>query len=560
MRLHPESRPNAGLLAAGLAVCIALSMGLASAATEGDTVPGAPWARLASEGAFGPLQQGIRRPAVLGYTNSYIYGANTPFGNSVEYSVSIDDANFDQPVTAYLYWWNRDNDQVRWYSLDGGFQTAEIDLFGSAGNPTKIQVPDLEDFPLFGAGGALGAYTGSLPLTTGQYALVFELRNATGAQVIARDYALFSFVDGVVNKSGTINANETWTANNAYFLSTPVYVGNATVNIEAGTVILGSEAGQGLFAVSTQGTLNANGTAEKPIVFTSEKERNERGTGDWGGLSMNGLAPVNVPNAVGEGDTGPYGGDNPTHSSGSLQYVRVEFAGVRFNDENELNAISLQGVGSGTTVENIQTIGGADDGIEMFGGTVNGMNWFVVNANDDSVDWTFGWRGTVTNVCIAQLFGDTDNGIEADNNEDNPNLQPQSNPTLNNLAIQSLTANDRPGILLRRGSGVTINNGAIVGSARAALVIGGATSQANATLQNVLAFNTGGLVELGNDDGGNPVPIAPLPGISEGNPRWANATSTLHPDFAPLQGSNSCTTRANDWTQLPWINYDAGPR
>jgi hypothetical protein len=581
MKPQLELRPLAGLLAGALA----LALGLPASAAEGDTVPGAPWARLASgaashagrllalgtpalsadlrigaSAANGPLVPGIRRPAVLGYTNSYVYGAATPFGNAVEYAVSIDDAGYDQPVTLYLYWWNRDNGQIRWYNLSTGFQNDEIDLFGTAGQPTKVQVPALEDFTVFGPGGALGAYPGSLPQTTGQYALVFELRSSTGEQVIARDYALFSFVDAVVAKSGTLDANETWTANNAYYLSTPVFVGNATLTIQEGTVVLGSEAGQGFLAVTPQGTIQAVGSANKPIVFSSEKERGDRAVGDWGGVIVSGEAPVNVPNPQGEGDTGAYGGNSAADSSGRLEYVRIEFAGIRFNDEDELNALALQGVGSGTVVENIQTISGADDGIEMFGGTVNGRNWYVYNANDDSIDWTFGWTGTVTNACVVQTFGDTDNGFEADNNEDNPNLQPQSNPTFNNLAILSLTRNDNPGMVIRRGSGVTINNAGIVGSARAALVIGGATSQASITLDDVLAFNAGGLAALGDDDGGGAVAIDPPPGLSAGNPRWANPTSVLHPDLAPLQGDNSCTTRANDWTQAPWVNYDGGPR
>ncbi|HVS62244.1 MAG TPA: hypothetical protein VMT85_01950 [Thermoanaerobaculia bacterium] len=563
MRLHHESRPSIGLLAGALTLSIGLASGIGqAAAAEGDTVPGAPWARLASDVGNSPLQPGIRRPAVLGYTNSYVYGAATPFGNSVEWKVSVDDAGYGEPTTLYIYWWNRDNDQFRWLNLPGGgFLATEVDVFGTAGAPIKIAVPDLADFCLFGDDGcAFGPYPGSLPQTTGQYALVFELRNSNGTQVIARDYALFSFVDAVVQKSGTINANETWTANNAYFLTTPVIVGNATLTIQEGTFVLGSEAGQGLLNVSQQGAIQAVGTANKPIVFTSEKDRDDRSVGDWGGVSINGEAPVNVPNPQGEGDTGTYGGENAGDNSGRLEYVRIEFAGVRFNDEDELNALALQGVGSGTTVENIQTISGADDGIEMFGGTVNGRNWFVYNANDDSIDWTFGWRGSVENACVVQTFGDTDAGIEADNNEDNPTLQPQSNPTFTNLAILSLTANDNPGMVIRRGSGVTINNAGIVGAARAALLIGGATSQANITLNDVLAFNVGALAALGDDDGADAVEIDAPPGLTAGNPRWADPTSVLHPDMAPLQGDNGCTTRANDWTQLPWVNYDAGPR
>ena len=118
----------------------------------------------------------------------------------------------------------------------------------------------------------------------------------------------------------------------------------------------------------------------------------ERASGDWGGLVINGRAPVNNVGEGGalplcEGDSGPYGGNAANDSSGSLQFVRVEFGGIRFTDENELNGIALQGVGTGTVLENIQVVGGSDDGIEFFGGTANISNALVVIFPEDRAKW-----------------------------------------------------------------------------------------------------------------------------------------------------------------------------
>ena len=144
------------------------------------------------------------------------------------------------------------------------------------------------------------------------------------------------------------------------------------LEIEAGTTIYGDSATNGTLVIARGSQIHAHGTAAAPIVMTSDQLEGERARGDWGGLIINGYAPLNIEGgeAEGEGDTGTYGGDDPTDSSGILEYVRVEFAGTEFSPDNELNGIAFQGVGSGTTVENVMVKFNKDDGLEFFGGTV----------------------------------------------------------------------------------------------------------------------------------------------------------------------------------------------
>ena len=156
--------------------------------------------------------------------------------------------------------------------------------------------------------------------------MVFELRNGSG-QVISRDNAMFSYVDGVVNKAGNISS-ETWTANNAYLLSDQVFVTSGTLTIEPGTVVMGEADSISSLGILQGASINANCTAMKPCRFTSSATRADRQTQDFGGIIMNGFAPTNLgtsPPPEGEGNTGPYGGDDAGDSSGTLNYVVIEY-------------------------------------------------------------------------------------------------------------------------------------------------------------------------------------------------------------------------------------------
>ncbi|HJU42089.1 MAG TPA: hypothetical protein VJ691_04710 [Vicinamibacterales bacterium] len=271
--------------------------------------------------------------------------------------------------------------------------------------------------------------------------------------------------------TGSITGRENWTSNNYYVLRGAVFVEDgATLNIAAGTRVIGEAGSVGTLIVKRGGRLNAIGTRTAPIVFTSDQPVGSRARGDWGGIIINGRAPVNLEGgeAAGEGDTGVYGGDNPNDNSGSLRYVRVEFAGVEFSPDNELNGIAFQGVGRGGSYEFIQVHMNRDDALEWFGGTADIKYAVASNAADDSFDWTFGWSGRAQFIAITQRGDDADNGIEADNNEFNNNVLPRSNPQIYNITLcgdpdRNEGAEGPRAGNLRRGTAFTIRNFLITG-------------------------------------------------------------------------------------------------
>jgi hypothetical protein len=275
----------------------------------------------------------------------------------------------------------------------------------------------------------------------------------------------------VVVVTGSVTGTENWTNNNYYVLRGAVFVNDgATLNIAAGTRVIGEAGSVGTLIVLRGGRLNAIGTRTAPIVFTSDQPVGSRARGDWGGIILNGRAPVNLEGGegAGEGDTGVYGGNNPNDSSGSMRYVRLEFAGVEFSPDNELNGLALQGVGRGGSFEYIQVHMNRDDAFEWFGGTADIKYAVASNAADDSFDWTFGWSGRAQFVAITQRGDDADNGIEADNNEFNNNLLPRSNPQIYNITLcgDPDTAEGPEAVRaanLRRGTAFTIRNFLITG-------------------------------------------------------------------------------------------------
>src|SRR5688500_9794715 len=269
----------------------------------------------------------------------------------------------------------------------------------------------------------------------------------------------------VVVVTGEIDGTENWTSNFYYVLRGAVFVPEgATLNIAAGTKVIGESGSVGTLIVLRGGRLNAIGTREQPIVFTSDQAIGSRDRGDWGGLIINGRAPVNIEGGegVGEADTGVYGGDDPNDNSGTLRYVRVEYAGVEFSPDNELNGIAFQGVGRGGSYEFIQVHMNRDDAFEWFGGTADIRYAVASNAADDSFDWTFGWSGRAQFLVVRQRGDDADNAIEADNNEFNNNLLPRSNPQIYNLTIcgdpAGLASEVQRAGNLRRGTIFTIRN------------------------------------------------------------------------------------------------------
>jgi len=300
----------------------------------------------------------------------------------------------------------------------------------------------------------------------------------------------------VVVVTGEITGTENWTSNFYYVLRGAVFVRDgATLNIAAGTRIIGESGSVGTLIVLKGGRLNAIGTRTAPIVFTSDQPVGGRARGDWGGLIINGRAPVNLEGGEGQGeaDTGIYGGNQPNDNSGSLRYVRVEFAGVEFSPDNELNGIAFQGVGRGGSYEFIQVHMNRDDSLEWFGGTADIKYAVSSNAADDSFDWTFGWTGRAQFIAIHQRGDDADQGIEADNNEFNNNLLPRSNPQIYNITICGDPDRNEGGesvraANIRRGTGVTLRNFLVTGFKTTGIQFDGA-----ATIEQV----TNGTTQVG---------------------------------------------------------------
>ena len=288
----------------------------------------------------------------------------------------------------------------------------------------------------------------------------------------------------VVVVTGEIRSAETWTSGNYYVLRGAVFVrAGATLNIQAGTSVIGESGSVGTLIVERGGRLNALGTRQQPIVFTSDQAPGTRARGDWGGIIINGRAPVNLEGGegAGEGDTGIYGGTDPNDNSGTLRYVRVEFAGVEFSPDNELNGIAFQGVGRGGTYEYIQVHMNRDDALEWFGGTADIKYAVASNAADDSFDWTFGWQGRAQFVAIHQRGDDADNGIEADNNEFNNEALPRAHPQIYNITLcgdpdRNEGAESTRGALFRRGTAVTFRNFLITGFKTTGIQIDGAST------------------------------------------------------------------------------------
>ena len=240
-----------------------------------------------------------------------------------------------------------------------------------------------------------------------------------------------------------------WTANNTYHLDGSVFVNaGTTLYIEAGTVIKGmSGVGEesSYLCVARDGKIMAEGTADAPIIFTFEADPLDGSTpvttrGQWGGLIILGNASLNsipgesaVEGIPTEETRGLYGGTDDEDNSGVISYVSIRHGGTEIGAGNEINGLTLGGVGSGTTINNVEVIANADDGIEFFGGTVSVQNAFVSACGDDSYDYDEGWRGQLNSNWVAVASSDDgDRGGEHDGGTDPETAQPYALPTIDN--------------------------------------------------------------------------------------------------------------------------------
>jgi hypothetical protein len=275
---------------------------------------------------------------------------------------------------------------------------------------------------------------------------------------------------------------QTLVASKMYLLKGQVFVNSGqTLTIEPGTIIAGDKATKGTLIISKGGKINAIGTKDKPIVMTSALDAGLRDRGDWGGLIILGNANVNqvgpaiegVTPAVTFGTTDNTAQD--TESSGTLKYVRVEFAGIELTPNNETNSITMGAVGSGTVMEYCQVTFGGDDGFEWFGGTINAKYLISVGSWDDCFDVDFGYSGNVQYGLSVRYpsFADQSgsNAFECDNGPNDNDVKPYTTGTFSNITCighrgttgNSSNANYQHAMDLRRRTAVSIVNSVFIG-------------------------------------------------------------------------------------------------
>lgn len=234
--------------------------------------------------------------------------------------------------------------------------------------------------------------------------------------------------------SANITSNTTWTSDKTYLLNGIIYVtSGVTLTIQPGTVVRGnaSVSGGTALVITKNAKIIAQGTAEAPIVFTSSKDTGARQVGDWGGVIILGRAAINRAGGVGniEGIAAStnteYGGGaspNDNDNSGILTYARIEYGGYVFATDQEINGLTMGGVGRGTQIDHIQTSFINDDAFEWFGGTVNCSYLVAYRCLDDNWDTDFGYSGSVQFALGVrdpnisdQSAGSTSEGFESDN-------------------------------------------------------------------------------------------------------------------------------------------------
>ncbi|MBW2960478.1 hypothetical protein [Mesonia aestuariivivens] len=241
-------------------------------------------------------------------------------------------------------------------------------------------------------------------------------------------------------------------ASKTYQLTGPVVVqSGASLTIPAGTKISASGGTSAYIAVAQGGKIFIEGEANNPVVMTSANET--PAPGDWGGLVVCGKAPTNKGGDGGQTATAEvsnltYGGSEVSDNSGSIKYLRLEYTGAEFNGDKQFNGLSLFGVGNGTTVDYVQSYMGKDDGVEFFGGTVEGNHLVSIGSGDDSIDFADGWNGSGNYWYIK---GGTKAGIEGSNNGDNGAATPMTDATISNVSI--VGGGSEGGFFIKEGGG-----------------------------------------------------------------------------------------------------------
>ena len=510
------------------------------------------------------------------WSDKYVYQPNEVA--TLRWTVRPNNDFYPYTIVAY-----RQNNQtgVKTYFPNG---TSEVsDIFGNTPGQGFLiaRLPQGEKQVLIGAGGTIPAAQGQIPNELGMHTFVVQVRDYTGTRIVRSAYMKIGVVDGFEDMQGDIQTDRTLVNTKAYRLQGLVHVrGGATLTIEPGTFIIGQPGSQppSALLVTQTGRIVASGTRSRPIIFTSSLPFGQRNPGDWGGLILLGSAPTNWPTGFGniEGltpsDNTRYGGTDPTHNCGTLRYVRVEFSGVEFAPNSEVNSITWGGCGSATVSEFLQASYGNDDTFEWFGGN-NGAKYLIgLYARDDYFDGQIGWTGRVQHaLAVSNQEYQGNRGFEMDNNEVDFGAQPLSHPQFYNVTFvgagDAFTTGVDEGagvaaVFLRRGAAGDYNNLVLFN-----WVSNGYELRDDATLANldsgqltsdgVLLWNNGVLAGKANTVEGQTNALA-LPFLSGqrgqarnillADPLLRRPLDFSNPDFRPRHGSP--IFRAN-WVQPP---------
>ena len=301
--------------------------------------------------------------------------------------------------------------------------------------------------------------------------------------------------------SGTIKADLTLKAANVYTLRGLVYVAEgAVLTIEPGTIIQGDKSSRGTLVITRGSRIEAPGTVDKPIVFTSSEGASAK-SGDWGGVVLMGRAKTNASyngtpglgeaeGGINNGDGyGLFGGADDNDNSGTLTYVRIEYAGYAFLPDKEINGLSMYSVGRGTKISYVEVISAADDSFEWFGGTVNCDHLIAYKSLDDDFDTDNGFSGkvqfgiSIRDSAVADVSGS--NGFESDNDAGGSILNPQTAAVFSNMTLvgprEKLTsvgnALFRNGAQIRRNSSESVLNSVWLGWPSSGVFIDGTTGR-----------------------------------------------------------------------------------
>ena len=383
--------------------------------------------------------------------------------------------------------------------ISAWFTTNSGQILGTASevllrNPFNLDDPNC--LPKPGSPALTGAGT---PPDDGFFDPTANYIGAFGSEDWTAGWAKFNYNDNqtIETLSGNITSDMTLTSDKAYLLSGLVRVmEGATLTIEPGTIIYGESSSQGSLIIKPGAKIMAEGTVTNPIVFTSEfnkpgsAQAPERG--DWGGVILLGKAPINPTGGTAsiEGPGDEFGGNDPHDNSGVLKYVRIEYAGIAYSPNNEINALTFGGIGDGTTIDYVQASYSNDDSYEWFGGTVHVKHLIAYRGIDDDFDTDFGFQGKlqfllgIRDPQVADVVSGS-NGFESDNDGSGSLNEPRTGPEYWNVTLvgpQATTSSPyssdfKRGMHLRRSSQNKVNNTLIMGWPTGILIDGVHTSE-----------------------------------------------------------------------------------